>query len=166
MRLLEAIIIIQQPSSIREKWRHWRCCWKVKIRKIMCLWTSIIFQGMSKGEEVKMEKFFWQLYGIKDHIIGSYHSGRAFKLFSLAGAKLRSWVLKEPKPRSKVRKVNCSLLPSCSKVIYIPVMDQSGLSKAGRRLKGCGSRPGTTGLRYQRSWMEECQNKMRKKMKR
>ena len=50
--------------------------------------------------------------------------------------------------------------------ICIPVMDESGLSMAGRRLKGCGSRPGTTGLRYQRSWMEECQNKMRKKMKR
>ena len=43
-----------------------------------------LFQGMSKGEEVKMEKFFCQLYGIKD--AENVDSGRVFKLFSLAGA--------------------------------------------------------------------------------
>ena len=69
-----------------------------------------LFQGMSKGEEVKMEKFFCQLYVIKD--VENVDSGRAFKLFSLAGAKLTSSGLTEPKLRSKVRKVNCSLLPS------------------------------------------------------
>ena len=68
-----------------------------------------LFQGMSKGEEVKMEKFFCQLYGIKD--AENVDSGRVFKLFSLAGAKLTSSGLTEPKLRSKVRKGNCSLLP-------------------------------------------------------
>ena len=76
------------------------------------------FQALSHGQEYNMEKFVCHLYGIREteHV----DAARTAKLFALAGVKKKSG-LKTPEMKSKLKKVNCSLLPPCSKVLNMKI---------------------------------------------
>ena len=91
------------------------------------------FQALSHGQEYNMENFVCNLYGIR----GTEHvdAARTAKLFALAGVKKKSG-LKTPEMKSKLKKVNCSLLPPCSKVLNMKMKRALYLSSIWTKASG------------------------------